>query len=153
MKKMPKVDTYDPVIYPRLLWVSTELEGLNNIFIFCSMNDPKHEEIGAYEDLLKELDSGTGVLATCPIINKATRQYGVLTIILKPEELEGGDAAHEAVHIADYIFEQLGMYSQQFHDNNEQYAYLVGWAAGCISKTIIKNIKNDTRRESDDVEA
>ena len=54
MKKMPKVDMYDPVIYPRLLWVSTELEGLNNIFIFCSMNDPKHEEIGAYEDLLKE---------------------------------------------------------------------------------------------------
>jgi hypothetical protein len=73
MKKMPKVDMYDPVIYPRLLWVSTELEGLNNIFIFCSMNDPKHEEIGAYEDLLKELDSGTGVLATCPVINKATR--------------------------------------------------------------------------------
>lgn len=91
MKKTPRVDMYDPVIYPRLLWVSTELEG--------------------------------------------------------------GDAAHEAVHIADYIFEQLGMYSQQFHDNNEQYAYLVGWAAGCISKTIIKNIKNDTRRESDDVEA
>ena len=54
-------------------------KGLNNIFIFCSMNDPNHEEIGAYEDLLKELDSGTGVLVTCPVINKATRQYGVLT--------------------------------------------------------------------------
>lgn len=68
--------------------------------------------------------------------------------------LEKGSEAHEAVHVADYIFDELGMYTQSFVNHNEQYAYLVGWAAGCISKTLV-NIKReyDTRRESDDVEA
>lgn len=70
MKKMPKVDEYDPVIYPRMLWVTGQLEGLK----------------------------------------------------------------------------------QSFAEHNEQYAYLVGWIAGCISKTIIKLKQYDTRRESDDVE-
>lgn len=68
--------------------------------------------------------------------------------------IEAGGEAHEAVHVADYIFDELGMYTQSFVNHNEQYAYLVGWAAGCISKTLV-NIKReyDTRRESDDVEA
>lgn len=74
-------------------------------------------------------------------------------MVMQPEEIVAGDEAHEAVHVADYIFEQLDMYSQDFSSANEQYAYLVGWAAGCISKTIINNKKYDTRRESDDVEA
>ena len=34
MKKMPKVDAYDPVIYPRMLWVAGQVEGLNKIFTF-----------------------------------------------------------------------------------------------------------------------
>lgn len=50
------------------------------------------------------------------------------------------------------MFDELGMYSQSFAEHNEQYAYLVGWIAGCISKTIIKLKQYDTRRESDDVE-
>lgn len=154
MQKKPIVDKYDPVIYPRLFWVTHDVEGLNKIFMFCSIDNPKKEELGAYEQLLQEYSTnGTGVLVTCPVIHRATRQYGIITIILRPDDLEAGDEAHEAVHVADYMFEQLGMYSQDFHDNNEQYAYLVGWAAGCISKTIINNKKYDTRRESSDVEA
>lgn len=154
MKKTPKVDRYDPVIYPRTFWVTYNLEGLDKVFKFCSMNDCRTEEPGAYNSLLKEFEEGTGVLVTCPVIHKATQNLGVLTIIIRSENMEAGDEAHEAVHVADYMFEQLGMYSQNFSENNEQYAYLVGWAAGCISKTIL-NIKReyDTRRESDDVEA
>lgn len=153
MKKMPKVDRYDPVIYPRKFWVTYDVEGLDKMFEFCSMEDGKTEAIGAYNKLLEEYDEGTGVLVTCPVIHKSSRRLGVLTIIMKPEDVKAGDEAHEAVHVADYMFEQLGMYSQDFHDNNEQYAYLVGWTAGCISETIIKNREYDTRRESDDVEA
>ncbi len=149
MKKMPRVDTYDPVIYPRLFWVAHGLEGLNKIFTFCSMGDLNHEKPGAYEQLLQNI----GVLVTCPVIHKSSGRYGVITVIIHPEELIAGDEAHEAAHVADYMFEQLGMYSQDFSASNEPYAYLVGWAAGCISKTIINIKKDDERRKSDDVEA
>ncbi|QOR56925.1 hypothetical protein [uncultured phage cr60_1] len=36
MKKMPKVDRYDPVIYPRKFWVTYDVEGLDKMFEFCS---------------------------------------------------------------------------------------------------------------------
>ena len=47
-----------------------------------------------------------------------------------------------AVHVADYFCEQLGLYTQDFKDGNEAYAYLVGWAAGNISNTICNELKN-----------
>lgn len=149
MKKMLKVDAYDPQIYPRTLWVANRVEGLNKIFHFCRANGKDIVE-NAYKDLL---NNSTGVLCTHAVIHKSTGKYGVLVMVMQPEEIVAGDEAHEAVHVADYIFEQLDMYSQDFSSANEQYAYLVGWAAGCISKTIINNKKYDTRRESDDVEA
>lgn len=141
MKKMPKVDEYDPVIYPRKLWVTQEVEGLDRIFIFCK-NNGREEAIDGYGSILDGINS-TGVLLTAPVIKKSTNELGVIVIIMKPEQLEPGDEAHEAVHVADYVFEQLGMYAQDFSAMNEQYAYLVGWAAGCISKTIIKNRIDD----------
>lgn len=152
MRKMPKVDMYDPVIYPRKLWITKDVEGLDRIFIFCK-NNGREEAVNGYSNIVDETNS-TGVLLTAPVIKKSTNEMGTIVIILKPELLEPGDEAHEAVHVADYIFEQLGMYAQDFSAMNEQYAYLVGWAAGCISKTLV-NIKReyDTRRESDDVEA
>ncbi len=148
MKKMPKVDAYDPVIYPRMLWVAGQVEGLNKIFTFTKMNDTSVEAENGYRDLL----DGSGVLATCPVIRKSDGLKGVVVIILDLNELIPGDEAHEAVHAADYMFDELGMCLQSFAEHNEQYAYLVGWIAGCISKTIIKLKQYDTRRESDDVE-
>lgn len=131
MKKTPRVDRYDPIIYPRKLWVTGDVIGLNKIFKFNKLDNTKEECISAYDE----------------------GEYGALVIIMD-SSIEAGGEAHEAVHVADYIFDELGMYTQSFADHNEQYAYLVGWVAGCISKTLV-NIKReyDTRRESDDVEA
>ena len=112
------------------------------------MNDTSVEAENGYRDLL----DGSGVLATCPVIRKSDGLKGVVVIILDLNELIPGDEAHEAVHAADYMFDELGMCLQSFAEHNEQYAYLVGWIAGCISKTIIKLKQYDTRRESDDVE-
>lgn len=39
MRKMPKVDEYDPVVYPRKLWVTDEVEGLDRIFKFMRANN------------------------------------------------------------------------------------------------------------------
>lgn len=143
MKKTPRVDRYDPIIYPRKLWVTGDVIGLNKIFKFNKLDNTKVEEYNTTKD---------GWL-TCPVTHKATGEYGALVIIMD-SSIEAGGEAHEAVHVADYIFDELGMYTQSFANHNEQYAYLVGWVAGCISKTLV-NIKReyDTRRESDDVEA
>ena len=137
MKKY-KVDIYDPVVFPRKLWVTGEVEGLDEVFTFMKMEDTTEESNVAYEDILKEYETGSGVLVTCPVIKISTGEYGVLVIVLKPYMLQSGDEAHEAVHVADYIFEATGTVAQSFSDHNEPYAYLVGWAAGCISKTLIK---------------
>lgn len=34
-----KIDKYDPVVYPRLLWVATEITDLDKMFVFCNIND------------------------------------------------------------------------------------------------------------------
>ena len=152
MKKTPKVDKYDPIIYPRKLWVTGEVIGLDKIFVFNKLDSTKVECPTAYGQLVDEYTTSKDGLLTCPVTNRATGEYGALVIIMD-HNLEFGSEAHEAVHVADYIFDELGMYSQSFAHHNEQYAYLVGWAAGCISKTLI-NIKRDydTRRECNDVE-
>lgn len=152
MQKKPKIDKYDPIIYPRKLWVTRDIVGLNKIFQFNKLRSTKEECTSAYDELVEEYDSSDHILITCPVTHKVTGEYGALVIIMR-DDIEAGSEAHEAVHVADYIFDELGMYSQTFADSNEQYAYLVGWAAGCISKTIINNKKYDTRRKSSDVEA
>ena len=37
MKKI--LNTYDPVIYPRKLWVANYAEGLDKKFVFCNIED------------------------------------------------------------------------------------------------------------------
>ena len=136
MKKKLIVDMYDPIIYPAKLWVTCDKEDLNKIFTFCYASNPTEP----MKEVYNPAENNTGVIVTIPVIHKSTGYYGTLVVILKYEELIAGDEAHEAVHVADYIYDHCGMYSQKMNEN-EQYAYLVGWAAGCISKTIINRKK------------
>lgn len=138
MKKKPIVDMYDPIIYPAKLWVTCDKEDLNKMFTFCYASNPTE----SMKEVYNPAENNTGVIVTIPVIHKSTGYYGTLVVILKYEDLIAGDEAHEAVHVADYIYDHCGMYSQKMNEN-EQYAYLVGWAAGCISKTIINRKKND----------
>ena len=41
MKKTPRVDRYDPIIYPRKLWVTGDVIGLNKIFKFNKLDNTK----------------------------------------------------------------------------------------------------------------
>ena len=67
-----------------------------------------------------------------------TGKIGVLLVIFNSEETNTDIIAHESVHIADYYYEACGCNSEGFTDGNEAYAYLVGWAAGCIANVLIK---------------
>ena len=66
----------------------------------------------------------------------------LLFVSTNTEDITPDMIPHEAVHVADYFCEQLGLYTQGFKDGNEAYAYLVGWAAGNISNTICNELKN-----------
>jgi hypothetical protein len=141
MKKTPKIDMYDPQIYPRRLYVAVEVEDLHKYFRILS-TDSKVEftDDEAREDFQKK----DYAMVTRSVINKEDGKYGVLIQVPDLDEMTQSDISHEAVHAADYMYQELGMYTEDFKDGNEGYAYLVGWIAGCVSKSVIKAKQNLT---------
>lgn len=144
MKKTPKIDMYDPQIYPRRLYVAVEVEDLQEHFKLLS-TDGKVEFTD--EEAKVDFHCSNYAMVTRSVINKEDGKYGVLIQVPDLDEMQQSDISHEAVHAADYIYQELGMYTEDFKDGNEGYAYLVGWIAGCVSKSIIKAKQNDSRRE------
>lgn len=51
--------------------------------------------------------------------------------------------AHEAVHIADGIWQMIGASTESYDDRNEPYSYLVGWIAGKIGQYMIDYIRDN----------
>ncbi len=128
------VKEFSPVIYPRLLWVAKSLDNLGDYFVFLS-NSNSDKEV-SFEDMVDDIDNGGGIMVTCKVMRKSDNKLGVMVIFVDLDDFNPSVIPHEAVHVADYYYEQLGMYTQNFCDGNESYAYLVGWAGGCISKTV-----------------
>lgn len=90
------------------------------------------------QDFLNAITDGfnSDTLAECyPVCNISQNLLGVLCIIYKPTFVEPPTFAHEAVHIADYFFESLGMNGEDFTEGDEAYAYLVGWVFQCFEDT------------------
>ena len=118
-----KIHEFDPLIYPRRLWVVTNANkrGLLESFDFKNAEGL---------DLALKNNSAVTALAT----NKSSGYIGVIVFTTSKKYLKGSTIAHEAVHFADAVFEELSMTSQYFRDGNEPYAYLVGWAAKCINE-------------------
>lgn len=147
MRKIPKIDTYSPVVYPRLLFVTTDAEGLDKYFEFMTIAGD-YDDGGGYNRLLKTInEENPSGAVTCPVMRKSDFKYGVLVIVLDLDDITPDVIPHEAVHVADYICSELDIYTQDFKDGNESYAYLVGWAAGSISKTVSNRLKE---KEHDD---
>lgn len=65
-----KINKYDPVIYPRLLWVTNRIEDLDEAFIFCDITDFNKENPTTYSNLIEEYESGTINAVTIPVIHK-----------------------------------------------------------------------------------
>lgn len=80
-----------------------------------------------------------GSLEACvySAMDNETNDYCVLVIIKSDSDLIS-TACHEAVHVADYYFQLCGMYTNDFSDGDEHYAYLVQWCFECICKSIDK---------------
>lgn len=131
MKKKQKkiIDKYDPIIYPRLLYVckNCTLKDLRDRF--TTRND---------KEISDEWDPSSETF-TFYAIDKKTKDWVILVCIgYKHSSIADyiSDICHEAEHVKQSIFEDIGLPTTA--DSQEADAYLVGWAAKCIYKTIIE---------------
>ena len=107
---------YDPVIYPRKVWVhiGTNFKELaSEIFEGELIFDDKTYDGAVFEDVIRKSDDEYGILATFPSSKKMTMAV----------------CSHEASHICDAIEKDIGM-----EHSGEASAYLLGWIASCINK-------------------
>lgn len=131
MKKKQKkiLDKYNPIIYPRILYVckNCTLKDLQDRFTTRSGTeisdkwDPSSETFIFYA------------------IDKKTKDWVILVCIgYKSDSMADYicDICHEAEHVKQSIFEDIGLPTTV--DSQEADAYLVGWAAKCIYTTFIK---------------
>ncbi len=128
---MIKIHEFDPCVYPMKLWVCVD-----------SSDEFKDELVKTFEMDEKETAKSIAIngVTTCETKLLSTNKKGVLVFCSNFELLTVSNIAHESVHVADCIFEYIGACSQDFSYANEPYAYLVGWAAECISKVEKGNI-------------
>lgn len=127
MEIKSKIHEFDPVIYPRKLYV---IDGYDEDLL----SEFSH---GADNGDLKYPDNCHGV--TFPYVrHRESLLLGVLVCFGPDKKNITGMIAHEAVHAANGILNSLGV--TYTTEDDETLAYLVGWAADCIAEVI--NNKN-----------
>lgn len=119
-------------IYSRRLWIATSWEDVKD----------KFTTYGEYEFKKSEDAYAT----TYPqVMRKTTGKYGVLIVFYDCDKLDGSKMvehiAHESLHTANAIFNELGVEYSLIHD--EHAAYMVGWVAKCCWKVLQKEIYKD----------
>ena len=117
-----KIHEFDPVIYPRKLWivVTNNPQVIKDNFEYDS--DPENFFGGGH----------AAMVISCS--QKETNLIGVCICFTKHKHLTTKNIAHESVHAASYMFSACNM-SMGFEDGkDEHYAYLVGWIAECCEK-------------------
>ena len=131
MKKKQKkiIDKYDPIIYPRVLYVCKN----------CTLKDLRDRfttRDGA--EISDKWDPSTETF-TFYAIDKNTKNWVILVCMgYKHKNIADyvSDICHEAEHVKQSIFEDIGLPTTI--DSQEVDAYLVGWAAKCIYTTLMK---------------
>lgn len=123
------VQEFDVEIYGRKLWIATSWEDVKDKFTTYRGYDFKKSE-DAYA-------------TTYPyIVRKKTGKYGVLIVFYDCSKLCGSKItehiAHESLHAANAIFNELGIEYSLTRD--EHAAYMVGWVAKCCWKVLEKEI-------------
>lgn len=121
---LAKIHEFDPQIYPRKLWVSINpsMADINEFF------DNKDGYIKPFEDSCDADCWHTGT-------KQPDVKGGVFVRFQSKRVMTADNIAHEATHLALMIFEYIG--GKVDAENQEPFAYLVGWIVKCINK--VKN--------------
>lgn len=124
--KESKIHEFNPVIYPRRL--------------FVSITDNEESLIDKIEtdcDLSGFAERAEAIVFPCTL--KETGNLGVMAVFQNKRFMSIKNIAHESVHIASIIFSDCGMTMGFEEGKDEHFAYLVGWAAECINKVKLNN--------------
>ena len=117
--------------YPRELYVDilSEESKKNIINKFYTVNGENinPEEFNNY---------AAGVIR---VIDKKTQNYGYV-VVFRPNNINISSISHEAYHVADVISEDVGL-EYNYNSGNEHIAYLVGYIADLIQKSLSRIIK------------
>ena len=115
---MTRIHEFDPKIYPRLLWVTYG----------CPT--------AVLKDMFGNEAQDMDKTANAEVINcrrmKPDVRGGVLIRFRNKSEMTMENIAHEAVHAALEIFDYVN--ARISSDNQEPFAYLVGWIADCCQE-------------------
>ena len=116
-------------IYPRRLWIctQTELEQCKDCFILSENG----------EDI--DLDDVIGYSAVVWNVQHCHYGYGLLVFIVN--KLTPRQIAHEAAHVTLEIFKDCDC--RVDYENQEPFAYLLGWAYECIEQ--FEKLINDNK--------
>lgn len=122
MEKIEQIREFDPLIYPRLLWIAV---GVPYAVIKDMFEDvaPMEENADAQVDCTRRF--------------KPDVKGGVLIRFESRKAMTQANITHEATHAAMEIF----YYVDAIPDpkNQEPFAYLCGWVAKCVDE--VKNGK------------
>lgn len=115
-KKILGYFEYDPVIYPRKLWVHIGYyfkELAQKAFYNVVIDENKDYRGVEYGEVVRKSDDKYGILVSFP-----NRKYMTMDV-----------CAHEASHVCDDLENALNI-----KHGDDPSAYLLGWIASCINK-------------------
>ena len=138
---MKRIHEIDLQIYPRKIWV-VDMRGIECYECFIKSLRFKTKRLdGSFKSMHDGYteDYFDNVRASVIESISSKNDIGILVFLLKSCDISS--IVHESVHIADYIFESLGMNGQNYSDRNEQYAYLVEYVFNKINKVYENNKK------------
>lgn len=115
-----KIHQFDPVIYPRKLFV---LKGGDSELIKRHFTDNNKSELVINEEIVDGFD---GVVYK--VESKDNGCLGSLVWISNSANI--GAIAHEASHVAMDILSEIGYKLDA--ENQEPLSYMIGWVADCI---------------------
>lgn len=122
-----KIHEFNPQIYPRLVWVAVGV--------------PTAVLQDLFGDDVKDMDENSNAEVSVVIRQKPSKRGGVLIRFASKADMTTNIIAHESTHAAIHIFDYIeGVIST---NNQEPFAYLVGWVADCCQQVKSNKFKND----------
>lgn len=119
MKKKKGYYEYDPVIYPRKLWVHIG-------------DDFKELAPKAFCNIVVDENKDYYGVEYGEVIRKSDDKYGILVSFQKRKDMTMDICVHEASHVCDDLEKATGL-----EHGGESSAYLIGWIASCINKALL----------------
>ena len=119
-KSESKVVEFDPQVYPRKVWIAKGGDVKSLREQFCRVDGDEIAFEGNYEGYVDSVS------------RKSDGKLGELIWFPYASAMPVGHISHEVTHAAIDIFDDCGCRIDA--ENQEPFAYLVGWIAKCINE-------------------